>query len=109
MEQQEVRPGIGRNASAALIVPIAAMIAGLCLGMARASGLPDPLARLACVIRWVAVGFFAGLALIVLMALQLRRREAISIRRLMLLIAAAALIAWFFAHVLFSAIGYEGF
>src|SRR6185437_4831683 len=106
MEQQEVRPGIGRNASAAVIVPIAAMIAGLFLGMARASGLgPDPLVRLACVIRWVAIGFFAGLALVVLMALQLRRRDMISIRRLMLLIAIAALIAWFFAHVLFSAIG----
>ena len=49
------------------------------------------------------------LALILLMALQLRRRDVISIRRLMLLIAIAALIAWFFAHVLFSAIGYEGF
>jgi hypothetical protein len=110
MEQQEMRPGIRRNASAAVIVPIAAMLAGLFLGMARASGLgPDPLIRLACVIRWVATGFFAGLALILLMVLHLRRRDAISIRRLMLLIAIAAVIAWFFARVLFTAIGYEGF
>src|SRR5689334_8505667 len=109
MGQQDARPRIGRNASAAVIVPIAGMISGLFLGMARASGLPDPLLRLSCVIRWVAVGFFAGLALIVLMALQLRRRDVLSIRRMMLLIAIAAVIAWFFAHVLFSAIGYEGF
>ncbi|SRR5579883_2037303 len=110
MEPQELRLGIRRNASAAVIVPIAGMLGGLLLGVARASTLgPNPLVRLACVVRWGATGFFAGLALVFLTALQLRRRDVISIRRLMVLVAVAALIAWFFARILFGALGYEGF
>jgi hypothetical protein len=109
MEQQEVRLGIRRNASAAVIVPIAGMLGGLILGIARASGRGDEFAQMARVIRWIVAGFFAGLALLVLLALQFRREDVISIRRLMVLVAVAALIAWFFARILFDALGYEGF
>ena len=60
-------------------------------------------------IKWGVTGFFGGLALVLLLALQLRREDVISIRRLMALVVVAALIAWFFSRVLFGLIGYEGF
>ncbi len=60
-------------------------------------------------VKWGVTGFFGGLALVLLLALQLRREDVISIRRLMALVVVAALIAWFFSRVLFGLIGYEGF
>jgi hypothetical protein len=110
MEPQELRSGVRRSASAAVIVPIAGMLVGLFVGMYRASGRgPDQIAQIACVVQWMVTGFFAGLALVFSLAVPLRRADAVSIRRLMVLVVIAALIAWFFARVLFGAIGYEGF
>ena len=60
-------------------------------------------------VKWGVTGFFGGLALVLLLAFQLRREDVISIRRLMALVVVAALIAWFFSRVLFGLIGYEGF
>jgi hypothetical protein len=110
MERQDIKLDVMRSASAAVIAPIAGMLGGLFIGAFRARGLgADQFAQLARVIKWGVTGFFAGLALILLLALSLRRRDVVSIRRLMALVAAAGLIAWFFARVLFGAIGYEGF
>jgi hypothetical protein len=110
MERNGIKLDGSRSVSAAVIVPIAGMLIGVFVGMFRASRLgPDQIAQIGCVVRWMVTGFFAGLALALLVALQLRREDVISIRRLMVLVVVAALIAWFFAHVLFGAIGYEGF
>ena len=110
MDVQEIKPGVNRSASAAVISPIAGMLGGLFVGVfrARSLGLID-LEFLSCVIRWAVTGFFAGLGLVLLLVFQLRRRDVISIRRLMALVAIAGVVAWFFAHVLFGAIGFEGF
>jgi hypothetical protein len=110
MDRQERKVGVRRSASAAVIVPIAGLLGGLSVGgfRARAFG-PDQFAQLACVIKWGVTGFFAGLALVLLLAFSLRREDVVSIRRLMALVVVAGLVAWFFARVLFGAIGYEGF
>jgi hypothetical protein len=110
MDAQEIKPEVSRNASAAVIVPIAGMLGGLLAGVIRARvlGLRD-LELLSCVIKWGATGFFAGLALVLLLALPYRRGAALTIRRLMVLVAVAGIIAWFFARVFFDAIGYGGF
>jgi hypothetical protein len=110
MDVQEIKPGVNRNASTAVIAPIAGMLGGLVVGGVRTwiRGLAD-LELLSCVIKWGVTGFFAGLGLVLLMALQLRRTDVISIRRLMALVAIAGIVAWFFARVFFGAIGYEGF
>jgi hypothetical protein len=110
MERHEMKLAGMRSAPAAVILPIAGILGGLIVGAFRASGRgPDQLAQIECVVKWGVTGFFGGLALVVLLALQLRREDVISIRRLMVLVAAAGLIAWFFARVLFGVIGYEGF
>lgn len=110
MDAQEFNPGVSRNASAAVIAPIVGMMGGLLVGAVRTwiRGLAD-LELLSCVIKWGATGFFAGLALVLLLALQYRRGAALTIRRLMALVAVAAIIAWFFARVFFDAVGYGGF
>ena len=110
MKPREMKLTGRRSAATAVIVPIAGMLGGMFVGVFRARGLGlDEFAQIARVVKWGITGFFAGLALVVLLALQLRREDVVSTRRLMALIALAALIAWFFAHVLFGAIGYEGF
>lgn len=110
MDIRAREPRWNRVASAAVIWPIAGMVGGLAVGAVRARmrGLIE-LAELACVIKWGVTGFFAGLAFVLLLALRLRRGDAISTRWLMALVAIAGTLAWFFARVLFDAIGYEGF
>ena len=110
MERHEIRLAAKRSAAFGVIVPIAGMLGGLFIGAVRASiqRLTD-IAQIACVVRWGITGFFAGLGLVVLLALQPRREDVISIRRLMALVVVAALIAWFFSRVLSGVIGYEGF
>jgi hypothetical protein len=110
MDRHELKLGVRRSASAAVIVPIAGMLGGLFVGgfRARSVGL-DEFAKLACVIKWGITGFFAGLALVLLLAFSLRREDVVSIRRLMALVVVAGLIAWFFARILFGVIGFAGF
>ena len=110
MDSSEDRPALGRVASTAVIWPIAGLLGGLLVGVirARARGLME-LDLLSCVIRWTVTGFFTGLGSVFLLALPIRRRRAISIGRLMAVVAVAGIVAWFFARVLFDAIGYEGF
>jgi hypothetical protein len=110
MERREIKLDSTWKAAAAVILPIAGMLGGLAIGAYRASG-PGlrELTALACAIKWGVTGFFAGLALVVLLALQLRRQDVISIQRLMVLVIVAALIAWFFGRIFSGVIGYEGF
>jgi hypothetical protein len=109
MERVETKLGVRRSASASVILPIGGMMGGLLVGLLRTRflGLAD-LALLACMIRWSVTGFFAGLGLVLLLAVQFRH-DVISIRRLMVLVAVAAVVAWFFVRVFFDAIGFQGF
>jgi hypothetical protein len=101
---------LARNASTAVILPIAGLLGGLFVGGMRARGLsPDPFAQIGCVVKWGVTGFFAGLALVVLLAFSFRPGQMVSMQRLMVLVVVAGVLAWFFARVLFGAIGYEGF
>ncbi len=110
MDRQDIKLDVMRSASAAVIAPIAGMLGGLFVGAFRARTFgPDQFAQLACVIKWGVTGFFAGLALVLLLALSVRRQDVVSIRRLMATVVVAGLVAWFFARVLFDAIGYQGF
>jgi hypothetical protein len=110
MGRTEAPSGLNRNASGAVIWPLADMVGGLIIGALRAGRSPAfDIAEVERIIKWGVTGFFAGLGLVLLLALQFRRRDVVSIRRLMALIAVAALVAWFFARVFFGAIGYEGF
>jgi hypothetical protein len=110
MDQQGIKLGMMRSASAAVIVPIAGLLSGLLIGAYRARAFgPDPFAEIACVVKWGITGFFAGLGLIILLAFSLRRQDVVSIRRLTALVLVAGLVAWFFSRVLFGAIGYNGF
>ena len=110
MDVREIKSGVSRSASVAVIAPIAGMLGGLLAGVVRARtrGLVD-LEFLACVLKWGVTGFFVAMALVLLLALQFRREDAISIRRLIALVAIAGVVAWFFSRVLFDAIGYGGF
>jgi hypothetical protein len=110
MDRTDLKLGVRRSASAAVIVPIAGLLGGLFVGALRArSQGPDELAKIACVIKWGITGFFAGLALVLLLALSLRRQDVVSIRRLMALVIIADLIAWFFARIVSGAIKFGGF
>ena len=57
-------------------------------------------------IRWGVTGFFLGLALVVLLSVSLRRKDLVSIRGMMVLVAIAGVLSWFFARILFGVIGY---
>jgi hypothetical protein len=108
MNQQATK--LARNASTAVIYPIAGMMVGLIVGGLRAMGRgPDEFAQLACVVKWGVTGFFAGLAFVVLLTFSSRGQGIVSMRRLMVLVVVAGFLAWFFARILFGAIGYEGF
>jgi hypothetical protein len=108
MNQQATK--LARNASTTVIFPIAGMLGGLFVGGLRASGRGlDELAQIARVVKWGATGFFAGLAFVVLLSFSSRQQSIVSIRRLMVLVVVAGLLAWFFARILFGVIGYEGF
>ena len=106
------RPGwaLARNASSAVIFPIAGLLGGLSVGGLRAKGLgPDEFAQIACVVKWGITGFFAGLALVVLLAFGSWRQNVISMRKLMVLVVVAGVLAWFFARVLTVVLGDGGY
>ncbi len=108
MNQQATK--LARSATTAFIIPIAGLLGGLFVGGLRASGRwVDEFAQIARVVKWGVTGFFAGLALVVLLSFYSRRQNMVSMRRLLVLVAVAGLIAWFFARILFGLIGYEGF
>jgi hypothetical protein len=100
--------GVRRNASAAVLVPILGLIGGLIAGGIRVGGRLD-IREIELVLKWGVTGFFAGLGLILLLALQFRGRDVISIRRLLALVAVAALVTWFFARIFLGVIGDAGF
>ena len=101
---------LARNASKAVILPIAGLLGGLFVGGLRArSWSADQFAQIACVVKWGVTGFFAGLALVVLLAFSFRPGQLVSMRKLMVLVVVAGVLAWFFGRILFGAIGYEGF
>jgi hypothetical protein len=101
---------LARNASSAVIFPIAGLLGGLFAGGLRAKGLgPDEFAQIACVVKWGMTGFFAGLAFIVLLAFASRRQNLISMRKLMVLVVVAGVLAWFFARVLTAVLGDGGY
>jgi hypothetical protein len=108
MNQQATR--LARNASTAVIWPIVGLLGGLFIGGLRArSRGSDPFAQIACVIRWGVTGFFAGLALVVLLVFVAQRQNQVTIRKLMVLVVMIGMLAWFFGRVFFEAIGFEGF
>jgi hypothetical protein len=108
MEHQT--PGLAQNASKAVIAPIAGLLGGLFVGGLRARGRgPDEFAQIACVVQWGITGFFAGLALVVLLALLPRRRILASTRNLIVLVIVAGILAWFFARIFFGVIGGAGY
>ena len=91
---------MARSASTAVIFPIAGLLGGLIIGGLRARGRgPHEFAQIECVVKWGITGFFAGLALVVLMAFASRGQNLISTRKLMVLIVVAGVLAWFFARI----------
>ena len=99
-----------KSASAAVVFPIGGMLGGLFIGGLRASSQgPDPIAQIACVIKWGITGFFAGLLLILFLAIDLRGKNLVSIRKLIAIVLIAGLISWFITRVFFGVIGYQGF
>jgi hypothetical protein len=99
-------PNLVRTASAMAIWPILGLLGGLVLGSVKASlQRAFELDGLVMTIRWGVTGFFLGLAVVLLLSLSLRRKDLISLRRLMALVAIAALLSWYFAKVLFGVIG----
>jgi hypothetical protein len=90
-----------------VLFPVAGMLGGLILGRIRTSMQPatDQIAGLHLVLRWGVTGFFLGLALVVLLSLGLGRKDVVSLRRLMVLVAIAGLLTWYFAKILFGVIG----
>jgi hypothetical protein len=108
MARQE--SNLARDASTAVLAPIGGLVVGLIVGGIRARALrPNEIAQLVCVTKWAVTGSFAGLALVVLLACTSRMSGPVSVRRLMVFVAVAGALAWFFARVLFGAIGYGGF
>ena len=100
---------LARNASSAVIFPIAGLLGGLFVGGLRARGrVPDEFAQMTCVVKWGITGFFAGLALVVLLAFGSWRQNVISMRKLMVLVVVGVL-AWFFARVLTVVLGDGGY
>jgi hypothetical protein len=99
-----------RSASGAVMFPIAGLLGGLFIGGLRAWGRgPNEFAQIACMVQWAVTGFFAGLALVMLLAFASRREDWISTRRLLALVVVAAVLAWFFARVLTAALGDGGY
>jgi hypothetical protein len=100
-------PRLVGTASALIILPIVGLLGGLALGAIGASlGGRSEFAGLVFTIRWGVTGFFLGLALVVLLSVSLRRKDLVSIRGMMVLVAIAAVLSWFFARILFGVIGY---
>jgi hypothetical protein len=90
-----------------ILFPIAGMLGGLLLGATWVSFQrgPDELTGLYLVLRWGVTGFFLGLAVVVLWALNLRWADVVSIRRLMVLAVIAGFLAWYFGRILFGVMG----
>jgi hypothetical protein len=61
------------------------------------------------VVKWGITGFFAGLALVVLLAFGSWRQNVISMRKLMVLVVVAGVLAWFFGRVLTVVLGDGGY
>ena len=103
----QAKSKLGRVASGMILFPIAGMLGGLLLGATLVSFQrgPDELAALYLVLRWGVTGFFLGLALVVLWSLDLKRTDVVSIRRLMVLVVIAGILAWYFARILFGVMG----
>ncbi len=107
MERDNPRLVERARASALVILPIIGLLGGLVLGaigVSLAGG--DELASLRVTIRWGVTGFFLGLALVVVLSVSLRRKDLVSIRGLLVLVAIAGVLSWFFARVLFAVLGY---
>ena len=101
---------LAQNASTAVIFPIAGLLGGLFIGGLRARGRgPHEFAQIECVVKWGVTGFFAGLALIVLLVFASWRQNLISMRKLMVLVVVAGVLAWFFARVLSTVLGDGGY
>jgi hypothetical protein len=101
---------LARNASAAILFPIAGLLGGIFVGTLRATTKgPDELRKILCALKWGTAGFFLGLFLIVLLSLNLRGKNIVSVRRLMAFIAIAGLLSWYLTRILFGVIGSEGF
>ncbi len=101
---------LARNASTAVVYPIVGMLGGLFIGGLRAKvGGANEIDQIAFVIKWGVTGFFAGLALVVLLAFASRGRNIVSMRRLMVLVVVAGLLTWFFARIFSGVIGNERF
>jgi hypothetical protein len=101
---------LARNASTAVVYPIVGMLGGLFVGglRARVRGAGE-IDQIAFVVKWGITGFFAGLALVVLLASSSRGENIVSMRRLMVLVVVAGLLTWFFARIFAGVIGNEGF
>jgi hypothetical protein len=100
-------PRLVGTASALVILPILGLLGGLVLGAIGASiGGVGEFPGLMLTIRWGVTGFFLGLALVVVLSVSLRRKGLFSIRGLMVLVVVAAVLSWFFARILFGALGY---
>jgi hypothetical protein len=100
-------PRLVGTASALIILPIVGLLGGLALGAIGASlaGVGE-FTGLVFTIRWGVTGFFLGLALVVFLSVSLRRKNLVSIRGMMVLVAIAGVLSWFFARILFGVIGY---
>jgi hypothetical protein len=61
------------------------------------------------VVKWGVTGFFAGLALVVLLVFASWRQNLISVRKLMVLVVVAGVLTWFFARVLSTVLGDGGY
>jgi hypothetical protein len=101
------KPKLVRTASALILFPIVGLLGGLILGATWNSFYRgrDEFAELHLVLRWGVTGFFLGLALVVVVSLNLRRKDLVSLRRLMVLVVIVSLLVWFFARILFGVIG----
>jgi hypothetical protein len=103
-------PNLARNASTAVIFPIAGLLGGLIIGGLRSRGRgPHEFAQIECVVKWGITAFFAGLALVVLLAFASRGQNLISTRKLMVLVVVTGLLVWFFARILSALLGSEGY
>jgi hypothetical protein len=100
-------PRLAGTASALIILPILGLLGGLALGaIGVIIGGLDEITGLMFTIRWGVTGFFLGLALVVVLSVSLRRKNWFSIRGLMVLVAIAGLLSWYFARILFGVLGY---
>jgi hypothetical protein len=101
---------LARNASTAVIFPIAGLLGGLFIGGLRARGRgPHEFAQIECVVKWGVTGFFAGLALVVLLVFASWRQNLISMRKLMVLVVVAGVLTWFFSRVLSTVLSDGGY